>query len=154
MQKNGTIWSISHKKYIGTKDKDGYLRVTKPKEYNKSHSGIHQYIWMVVNKCEIPEGCDIHHIDGNPLNNSIYNLELLESSIHHNKYHKNNNYWLGKYNHPRLSKKVAQYTLSGDLVKVWDSTMEAERNGFSSRKISDCCNNSRKTHKGFIWKYT
>lgn len=41
---------------------------------------------MVANQAEIPEGYEIHHIDGNPSNNSIYNLELLLKE-EHNKLH-------------------------------------------------------------------
>ena len=51
------------------------------------------------------------------------------------------------------SKQVAQYTLEGELVKIWDSIMEAERNGYHQGHISECCQGKRKTHKGFIWKY-
>ena len=56
-------------------------------------------------------------------------------------------------NNPKLSKKVAQYTLEGKLGKIWNSTMECGRNGFNSRHISACCRGERKTHKGFKWKY-
>lgn len=50
-------------------------------------------------------------------------------------------------------KLVYQYSIDGELLKFWKSTQEAERNGFSSSKISLCCNGKRKTHKGFIWSY-
>lgn len=36
----------------------------------------------------IPQGCEIHHIDGNPSNNELENLSLVASSAeHHNLYH-------------------------------------------------------------------
>jgi len=50
-------------------------------------------------------------------------------------------------------KQVAQYTLDGKLVKVWESMGEAERNGFRQSCISLCCYNSKKKHKGFKWKF-
>ena len=82
----GTIYSLKHKKYIGAIDKLGYVHVGKPKGYK--HNFLHQYIWMVANGCDIPEGYDIHHIDGNKLNNSIYNLELVEHKKHLSKHKK------------------------------------------------------------------
>lgn len=190
----GTIYSLYWNKYIGTIDVHGYVKVNPPKGYK--HSKLHQYIWIVANGCDIPEGYDIHHIDHNPLNNSIYNLELVEQHKHrseHNKgkilseKHKMNlsESHKGKIlsekhkmnlseshkgktlsdeikmilkdkltNNPKLSKQVAQYTLNGELVKVWDSTMEIERClEFKHSSISLCCNGKYKTAYGYIWKY-
>ena len=76
----GKIWSLRLSRYIGIINKDGYVKVRAPKGYK--HKGVHQYIWMVANGCDIPEGYDIHHIDGNKQNNSIYNLELIEKTEH------------------------------------------------------------------------
>ena len=53
----------------------------------------------------------------------------------------------------KLSKKVLQFTLDGELIREWPSTAECERNGFNKGKVSECCNGKRKTYKGFIWKY-
>ena len=57
-------------------------------------------------------------------------------------------------NRKDMSKKVYQYDFRGNLIKIWDSTMEASRNGFNFRNISACCLENRKTHKNFIWSYT
>lgn len=55
----------------------------------------------------------------------------------------------------KISKKVYQYTLDNQLVKVWESAREAGRNGFDSPTIINCCNNKKntKTHKGYNWSY-
>lgn len=60
----------------------------------------------------------------------------------------------GKLNREDKSKQVYQYTLDGELVKIWPSTKECGRNGFRSGHISECCNGERKTHNGFKWSYT
>ena len=66
------------------------------------------------------------------------------------------------YNIEQQSKKVYQYTLNGELVKIWDSVNEAGRSGFQSSCISLCCNGGRykngkwmniKQHKGYKWSY-
>ena len=54
----------------------------------------------------------------------------------------------------KLSKKVLQFTLDGELIREWPSIAECERNGFNKGKVSECCNGKRKTYKGFIWKYS
>ena len=62
----------------------------------------------------------------------------------------------GDYNRTRYSKKVFQYTLDGELVKVWDSACECDRDGFDKCAISACCRGKYgyKTHKGYRWSYT
>lgn len=172
----GAIYSLTHKRYIGAIDKNGYVLVSKQKGYK--HRCLHQYIWMVANRCEIPEGYEIHHIDHNPLNNSIYNLGLIESTKHRSE-HKIGNIFTeehrrkisealkgfkhseetkkkisnAKINNTKLSKQVAQYTLEGELVKVWLSASECGRNGFNFGCVCACCRGELKTHKGFKWKY-
>lgn len=52
------------------------------------------------------------------------------------------------------SKTVYQYTKDRVLVGVYESTGEAQRKtGFDRRGISACCNNSRMTSNGYIWRY-
>ena len=179
---NGTVYNLKLKHYVGSVGKNGYMSVASPRGYK--HRGVHQYIWMVANGCDIPNGYHIHHIDGNPLNNSIYNLELIDEKTHlseHSRINKNfkgkhhneltklkiinklkgrhlteehkNNISKGNINNPNFSKKVCQYTLDGELVKIWDSMNEAERNGFNHTNICQCCKGQKKTHKGFIWEY-
>lgn len=95
----------------------------------------------------------VNHKDENPQNNSVYNLEWCTASY-------NINYGTAiqrakekLINKPSLSKRVIQYSLDGELIKEWASMREAERNGFNASMIWRCCNNIRKTHKGYIWKY-
>ena len=42
---------------------------------------MHRYVWKFYNG-DIPKGYDIHHKDGNKLNNKIENLEILSHSEH------------------------------------------------------------------------
>ena len=51
------------------------------------------------------------------------------------------------------AKKVYQYTLEGELVKVWDSVTSCEKEGFHKGHVSNCCLGKQKKHKGYIWSY-
>lgn len=67
-------------------------------------------------------------------------------------YDKNKNY---SYKDKR-AKSVCQYTLSGEFIKEWKSTMDIERELFIlNTAISNCCNNKEHYNSagGFIWKY-
>lgn len=52
------------------------------------------------------------------------------------------------------SKPIGQYTLDGELVKIWQSPCEAGKQiGLSDSHVSKVANGKLKTAYGFIWKY-
>jgi DNA polymerase III psi subunit len=53
----------------------------------------------------------------------------------------------------RERKPVLQFDLNGNFIKEWSSKKECMRSGFNELGIWGCCNNTRKTHMGYIWKY-
>ena len=90
-----------------------------------------------------PRGYDVvHHIDHNPRNNRVENLIWMDGSEHH-----------AMHNVEDKSKTVYQYTMDGELVKVWDSSNEGGRNGFNQARVCLCCVGKAKTHKGYKWSY-
>ena len=59
---------------------------------------------------------------------------------------------IGK-NNPR-SRKVKQKSLSGELIKVWDSLQDIRRElGFTPSNICRCCKGEVKRIGGFLWEY-
>lgn len=57
---------------------------------------------------------------------------------------------IGKTN----SKKVLQFTKSGEFIREWQSAKEAALTlGVSRSGICNCCKNRSKVSNGFIWKY-
>lgn len=53
----------------------------------------------------------------------------------------------------KLSKIVYQYTLDGQLVKVWKSVKECEISGFVKELVGKCCNSKLQKYKGYKWSY-
>ena len=55
----------------------------------------------------------------------------------------------------KMSKPVVQLdSTSNEIVRMWESTKEAERQGgFTNTAISTCCRGKLKTHKGYKWMY-
>ena len=53
----------------------------------------------------------------------------------------------------KLSKRVLQLSLNGDLIREWPSTAECERNGFDHSNVAKCCNGKKPQYKGFRFMY-
>lgn len=143
----GQIWSIKNKKYLKqTLCKNGYLYVGLHKNKIRKNILVHRIVAeaFIPNPNNLPE---VNHKDENPQNNSVNNLEWCDS-----RYNKNYGTSIQRRKE-KLSKKVYQYTLDGELVREWISATEAGRNGFSQSNINNCCLGKAKTYKGFRWSY-
>lgn len=102
---------------------------------------------------------EINHIDEDKTNNRVCNLEWCDRSYNINfgtLKERISKSLKGKPN-IALSKRVAQIDKDTDeIIKIWPSTMECDRNGFYSGVISQCCRNcyyGSNIYKGFKWQY-
>lgn len=82
------------------------------------------------------EGCEVHHIDKTPSNNSAYNLQILSHEEHkflHNGY-------------------IVQKNINGDVINKYLTSYDASKNtGISDASIRMCLCGKSKTSGGFIW---
>lgn len=126
---------------------DGYLRVGLYAGYKRKMFAVHRLVCQAFH--ENPDNKpEVNHIDEDKTNNNAVNLEWCTRKENVN--HGSRNERTGKAE----SKLVGQYTLDGELIKIWPSTIEAKRQaGFDCGHISRVANGERKTHKGFVWKY-
>ena len=153
--------------------KDGYLKVDLSKNRETKTCYVHRLIAETF--LENPENkpCINHKIEGDEgktMNMVIFNedgtINKEKTTIEWATYEENNNYATrneraGKaiskvkkgIPNIKLSKKVLQLSLTGELIREWESTRECERNGFDQGAVSKCCNGKQKTHKGFRFMY-
>ena len=58
-----------------------------------------------------------------------------------------------KIKETRKRKPIVQLTLNGEIIKLWASTREPDKEGFNHKHIIECCKGKAKTHKGYKWMY-
>lgn len=131
--------------------KDGYLQF----ECNRKKVLSHRFIAcaFISNPDNLPQ---INHKDEfRKDKNDVFSIEWCDNDYNHN--YGTHNERVGKANtNGKKSKKVYQYTLSGEFVREWPSTQEVVRQlGYSSNSlINRCCNGKGKSAYGFKWSYS
>ena len=135
----GSVKNNSNRELSLELTRNGYLRVTK----NNKHYLVHRLVAQafIPNPDNLP--C-VNHKNEDRTDNRVENLEWCTYSYNINYGSRNS----------KMSKKVNQLTLEGELVKVFDSIREASRyTGIPAPNILNCCKgNLNKTH-GFKWCY-
>ena len=142
-------------------NKYGYFQVGLSKNGERKTCLVHRLVAETFLDNPENKPCINHKIEGEKgkkINMVIFNtdgsIDKEKSTIEWATYEENNNYATRNERAAKaLSKKVLQLSLTGDLIREWESTNECGRNGFNRGHVSDCCRGERKSHKGFLWMY-
>ena len=135
-------------------DRYGYLLVVLYKNGKAKTKNVHRLVaqTFIPNTDRLP--C-VNHKDENKLNNRVENLEWCTHQ-YNNTYGNRPKRCSEKMMDKPQSKPIAQYTfdLPCELIKVWPSLMEIERQlGYSAGNIWSCCNGKYKQAYGYQWSY-
>lgn len=134
------------------KNKNGYLYICLSKNGVHKSLSVHRLVAkaFIPNPHNLPE---VNHKDENCINNCVFNLEWCTSEYNHN--YGTHNERIGRANYNKnTSKQVFQYDLENNLINVFPSGKEVQRQlGFDQSCISACCLGKLKTYKGFIWRH-
>lgn len=141
----GVIRNTSTCHKIKQRVNQGRLMVELWKNNKKKHQLVHRLIAQafIPNPHNKPQ---INHIDGNPLNNNIENLEWVTDS--ENKYHAHRTGLINNRKTP-----VMQYTKEGEFIAEHRSVLDAYKSTKVDRKsIHYNIKNIYNHAGGFVWK--
>ena len=142
---------------------DGYLKVNLWKNRKRKTCLVHRLVAETF--LDNPENKpQVNHKDEDKTNNFVFlnkdgtvnkeksNLEWKTPKENSN--HGTRNERIAKANTNGIrSKKVLQLSLSGELIREWESTNECGRNGFNQSAVAACCRGEKPQYKGFKWCY-
>lgn len=144
---NGTICFTKERILKPSCNKGGYYSINLYKNGERINHFVHRLVakTFIPNLNNLPE---VNHIkEFEKFNNCIENLEWCDKIY-------NNNYGTKKERQGNNnSKKVYQYNIEGNLIKVWITAKEREEAGYSYWGVSGSCTGKSITYNGFIWSY-
>lgn len=129
---------------------------------NKAYVLVHRIVYEAF-VGSIPEGMQVNHIDENPMNNCVWNLNLMTPKENTNwgtgivrrakkcsetmkgqkQYEKNNN-----------AKPIVQYDLDGNYIDEYFCAKYAiEKFNLSQSSLSSNLNGKTKSCGGYVWKF-
>lgn len=135
------------------KSHNGYLFVCLFKNKKRKNLRVHRLVgfMFIPNNDNKPE---VNHDDGNKENCCVSNLYWATRSENQKHAYEHNLQKAKKGSENKQSKRVLQYDLEGNLIKIWDCVREIERKlNIPNTNICDCCKGKRKTAGGYIWRY-
>ena len=129
-----------------TLHKSNYYMVTLRNSGLQKISKVHQMVMNAFNPNIYKEKLEINHIDGNPQNNRLDNLEWCT--------HQQNLQHASKHHLLSIYKPIDQYDLEGNFIKRWESMKEArEFYNLGVNSLRNACKRKSGIHKGYIWRY-
>ena len=161
INEQGDIYSLKRKKLMTPcLNTCGYYQVHLSKNGIMKMHRIHRLVaqTFIPNPYNLPQ---VNHKDENKLNNNVENLEWCTQTYNMNyndgqkRRAKSRNYEdISKKRSNAQSKEITQYDYDGSIVAVWKNAYVAEQHGYNRTMINQCCIGNKKSHKGYIWKYT
>lgn len=141
----------------------GYLQVGLSKNKKKKRCLVHRLVaqTFLPNPENLPE---VNHKDEDKTNNFVFlnedgSVDKEKSNLEWKNHRDNCNHGtrneriFEKTTNGKLSKRVLQLSLTGELIREWESTAECGRNGFNQGAVAACCRGELPHYKGFLWMY-
>ena len=132
------------------------LKVNNKKQKFFIHRLVAEHFLDKPSKCNV-----VNHLDCNPHNNNVENLEwttMRGNTQYMQKLGRDKRTieWIKNLTNSqrkKKGKKVIGISIQGVTVLKYDAVNQVKEDGFQPSCVSNCCNNLRQRHKGFVWRF-
>lgn len=134
-------------RYLKLADHKGYKSVSL---YRNDKNRSLQLVHRLVAQSFIPnpkEHNEVNHKNEIKDDNRVENLEWCSRTYNVNYGERT------KKMAKSLCKRVAKTDMAGNILKIYNSTIDTIKDGYYCSHVGACANGNRKTHKGYKWKY-
>lgn len=139
----------------------GYLWVELTKNGKRYCHQIHRLVAIHFIKNDNPQRIHVNHIDENPHNNVVSNLEWCTRKENMGAYFKNHPEKRRKIHHKsgrnyqsHIGQRIIQKELDGSELAIHDNVSTIVRTlGYNNTSIWECCTGKRKTAYGYKWQF-
>ena len=134
-------------------DKTHYKKVTLYRNNVGKTFLVHRLVAMAF--IDNPEGYEqINHIDENPSNNAMSNLEWCDAKYNVTYGSRTEKSIKKRTGTPVGEQAILQYSLTGELIQRFESAVKAAKAiGGDNSSICRCANGKNKTSYGYYWKW-
>lgn len=130
VSKDGDVYNMEKKIKMRPENSGKYQRISCNYNLKGKHFQVHRMVWEAFNG-EIPEGMEVDHIDSNPKNNALNNLQLLS---HVDNCKKANYRNISVYS---INEETGEKILYSSLSEASRAALNGSRDAVSMRKIID-----------------
>lgn len=142
-----TVYSCKSHRILVPSLRGGYLVLGLGAKSRKIQ--LHIFSWETLNQRTVPNGMQVDHIDANPLNNILENLQILTIRDHCAKTRKDNPCLHKKMGLTRSKAVIATCIASGLTTSFSSATLAGRTLKISSRNISLCVRRKIKRIQGY-----
>ena len=145
VSKEGILKIKKNNYTLGSSNGKGYKVIHTREGNNRQRFLVHRVVFETFSGVKLEDSDIIDHIDTVKDNNAFENLRLCKSQSE-NKMNPNTR--------AKAGRSVNQYSLDGTFLKTFPSlSIATEEVGGDITSLGRACLESRKSYKGFIWKY-
>lgn len=135
------------------KDKDGYMKVSLHKDGNLQTFYVHRLVANAFIPNTENKPC-VDHINAVRNDNRVENLRWFTVKENNSTDIAKTRKSVGAFKREDNKKKIIQYSLNGEMINKYNSSMDIERElGFEHSAVLRCCKGKQNTSYGYKWVY-
>lgn len=160
-RKDGTSYKAYGHVLKPVPNSTGYMRVQIFKDGRKQAIFVHRLVAEAFVQNPRDKNC-VNHKDFDPKNNAASNLEWVSHaenmrySLDRGRFDRTDLWLLNQKRalEEKMGRPIIGTSLKSGKELRYTVLNDCKKDGFQPSCVSNCCNGKRKTHKGYLWRFS